>query len=43
MVYCIRQRIFTWGDKFDVYDAAGNTLYTVEGEVFTLGWRQSYL
>lgn len=33
----IKQRVFTWGDKFSVYDEAGNVRYTVEGEVFTWG------
>ncbi len=33
----IKQRIFTWGDKFSVYDEAGNEKYYVEGEVFTFG------
>ncbi len=33
----IKQRIFTWGDKFSVYDENGNERYYVEGEVFTLG------
>lgn len=33
----IKQRIFSWGDKFSVYDQAGNERYHVEGEVFTWG------
>ncbi|MBQ9080819.1 MAG: LURP-one-related family protein [Clostridia bacterium] len=33
----IQQRIFTWGDKFEIYDADGNVRYYVEGEVFTFG------
>lgn len=33
----IKQRVFTWGDKFSVYDADGNEKYYVEGEVFTFG------
>jgi len=33
----IKQHIFTWGDKFSVYDENGNIRYTVEGEVFTFG------
>lgn len=33
----LKQRIFTWGDKFAVYDENGNERYYVEGEVFTWG------
>lgn len=33
----IQQRIFTWGDKFSIYDECGNEKYHVEGEVFTFG------
>jgi uncharacterized protein YxjI len=33
----IQQKIFTWGDKFSIYDEAGNEKYFVEGEVLTLG------
>ena len=33
----MKQHIFTWGDKFSIYDQAGNEKYRVEGEVFTWG------
>lgn len=33
----IKQRLFTWGDKFAIYDENGNERYTVEGEVLTFG------
>jgi len=33
----IKQHIFTWGDKFSIYDESGNEKYCVEGEVLTLG------
>lgn len=33
----IKQRIFSWGDKFSIYDEAGNERYYVEGEIFTFG------
>lgn len=33
----IRQKIFSWGDRFSVKDAGGNDRYTVEGEVFSWG------
>jgi len=33
----IKQHIFTWGDKFSIYDEAGNEQYYVKGEVFTFG------
>lgn len=25
-----RQRLFSWFDSYDIYDEAGNTVYTVE-------------
>lgn len=31
----LKQHIFTWGDRFTIYDEAGNDRYYVEGEVFT--------
>ena len=33
----IKQHIFTWGDKFSIYDANGVEKYYVEGEIFTWG------
>ena len=33
----IKQKVFSWGDKFTVKDAAGQDRYYVEGEVFTWG------
>jgi len=33
----IKQKIFSWGDKFYIYDEAGNERYYVEGEVLTFG------
>jgi len=33
----IKQHIFTWGDKFSVYDEFQNEIYIVEGEIFTWG------
>ena len=33
----IKQHIFTWGDKFSIYDEAGREKYNVEGEIFTWG------
>lgn len=33
----IKQKVFSWGDKFTVKDAAGADRYYVEGEVFTFG------
>lgn len=33
----IKEKVFSWGDKFFVKDAMGNDRYTVEGEIFTLG------
>ena len=33
----IREKVFSWGDKFTVKDAYGEDKYIVEGEVFTFG------
>jgi uncharacterized protein YxjI len=33
----IKQRVFSFGDKFDIYDENGNERYCVQGEVFTFG------
>lgn len=33
----IKQHIFSWGDKFSVYDKDGNEKYFVKGDVFTFG------
>ena len=28
-----KQRLFSWFDSYDIYDEAGNTVYTVKGEL----------
>ena len=33
----IKERVFSWGDKFDIYDRNGQVRYYVEGEVFSWG------
>ncbi|MBR2048697.1 MAG: LURP-one-related family protein [Oscillospiraceae bacterium] len=33
----IKEKVFTWGDKFTVLSASGEPRYFVEGEVFTWG------
>ena len=33
----IKQRIFSLGDKYDVYDADENVVFDVESEIFTIG------
>lgn len=33
----IKQKVFSWGDKFTVKDEAGRDRYQVEGEVFSFG------
>ena len=33
----IKQKVFSWGDKFFVKDEDGNDLYYVKGEIFSLG------
>lgn len=33
----IKQRVFAWGDTYDVYDETGEARYFVKAELFTLG------
>ena len=33
----IKQKVFSWGDKFRIYDEFENDKYSVEGDVFTFG------
>ncbi len=33
----IQQRVFSWSDTYDVYDAEGNARYYVRAEVFAFG------
>ena len=33
----IKQRVFSIGDKYDVYDQNGNVVFDVKSEVFTIG------
>lgn len=33
----IKQKVFSWGDKFTVKDGTGRDRYYVEGEIFTFG------
>jgi len=33
----IKQKVFSWNDKFTVVDEYGNSCYTVEGELFSFG------
>lgn len=37
MELCIRQRVFAWGDTYDVYSQDGVPIYFVKAEIFTLG------
>ena len=37
MELLIRQRVFSWTDTYDVFDASGNAKYFVKGEFFSLG------
>ncbi len=39
MQLLIKQRFFSWTDKYDVYDGYGNVKYSVKGEFFSLGHR----
>lgn len=33
MKLLFKQRFFSWFDSYDIYDEAGNTVYTVEGQL----------
>ena len=33
----MKQRVFSWNDRFEIYDELGNVRYFVEGEIFTFG------
>lgn len=33
----IKQKVFSWNDRFRIYDACENDLYYVEGEILSLG------
>ncbi|MDD3428795.1 MAG: LURP-one-related family protein [Oscillospiraceae bacterium] len=33
----IRQKVFSFNDKFDIYNEAGEPLYYCEGEIFSIG------
>lgn len=33
----VKQKVFSWGDRFTVYDENGNERYGVQGEVFSWG------
>ncbi len=37
MDFYMKQKVFSIGDKFSIYDEAGNEAYHVEGEVFSFG------
>ncbi len=37
MKFYIKQKVFSWGDKFRIYDEYGNDFFYVEGEVFSFG------
>lgn len=37
MVYLIREKVFSFGDKFTIKDIHGNDVYQVEGQVFSFG------
>lgn len=37
MTLYIRQKLFTFGDKYNIYDANENIIYSAFGEVFTFG------
>ena len=39
MKFYIKQRIFSWNDRFSIYNDVGEEVYFVEGEIFSFGKR----
>ncbi len=37
MKFYIKQKVFSWKDRFKIYDESENEAYNVEGEFFTIG------
>ncbi len=37
MKLLIKQRLFSWGDAYDIYDAVGNVKYIVKAKIFAFG------
>lgn len=37
MKLLIKQRVFSWGDTYDIYDEEGNAKYLVKAEIFSFG------
>ena len=37
MKLLIKQKVFSWSDKYDIYDEGGNVKYTVASELFRIG------
>ena len=37
MKLLIKQRVFAWGDTYDIYDEQGNVKYIVKAEIFAFG------
>lgn len=42
MRYLMNQKIFSFSDSFAIYDANGNEIYSVVGEIFSLGHKLSF-
>ena len=37
MTFYMKQKVFSWADKFNIYDENQNETYWVEGEIFSIG------
>lgn len=33
----IKQKVFSFGDKYNIYNESGQPVFSVQGEVFTFG------
>ena len=42
MVYSIKEKFWSWGDKFSITDRAGNLAYYVDGKAFSWGNKLSF-
>jgi uncharacterized protein YxjI len=42
MRYQMKQKLFSWGDKFIIQDESGREIFQADGAVFTLGNQLSF-
>ena len=42
MIYCIKEKFWSWGDKFSITDVDGNLAFYVDGKAFSWGDKLSF-